>query len=105
MQEKKRKILLISLEVISLAIILPIFYWYTLKLVIDPIEIHVFEVIPTMLFFLIVIGFDILWIVLMRACPRINIHIKVVLTVLILTLSASFLTCLIVLQALSDAFV
>ena len=103
MQEKKQKILLICLEVISMSVLIPAFYLGLTKLLIEPIEYYVYGTIPFPLTFLVVLGFDVVWIVLMRLCPRDKIHVKVILTLLVLTFSAAIIIDLMVLSAL-DAF-
>ncbi len=105
MQQKRRKILLVSLKAVGLAVLIPVVYWIAFKLLLDPVEVFVFEKIPTWLVFLIVIGVNIGWIVVMKVWPLKSIYIKIVLTLLVFTLSASFLTCLVALRALSGAFV
>ncbi len=111
MQEKKRKILLICLEVVSLAIILPIFYWGTVKLLLGPIEDTFYPHMPyqqrfvsTWIASFAILAFDTIWIVLMKLCLRDKIHVKVVLTLLVLTFSASVLSCFIIVDALTGAF-
>lgn len=42
---------------------------------------------------LTVLGFDVIWIIIMVLCPLRSIKVKVVLTLLVLALSASVLTC------------
>lgn len=107
MQEKRQKILLICLEVISLAILLPIFYWGTFKLLFVPLVDVVYypdRKISTLIAFLVVLGFDVVWVILMKLCPRDKIHVKVVLTLLVLTFSAVILTCFVWADALDAAF-
>jgi len=109
MQEKKRKVLLISLEIISLAIILPIFYCGTLKLVLAPIEDTYYTsradpILPVWGVVVLILAIDAIWIVLMKLCPKDKIHIKVVLTFLVLTVSAAVLSGFVVIEALSKAF-
>jgi len=107
MQENKQKILLICLEVISLAVLLPIFFCGTFKLLFIPLVDVIYyphRKVSTLMAFLIVLGFDFVWIVLMRLCPRDKFHVKVVLTLLVLTLSAVILTCFVWADALEGAF-
>lgn len=108
MDEKKRKILLICLEATSLAIILPIFYWGTLKLVLGPIENAYYTsrvpIIPIWAVVVLIVAINIIWVMLMRMCPEDSINIKVVLTLLILTVSAAILSGFVVIEALSKAF-
>jgi len=109
MQRKKQKILLMCLEIISLAIILPIFYWGTLKLVLAPIEDTYYTsradpILPIWGVVVFILAIDAIWIVLMKLCTKDKIHIKVVLTLLVLTLSAAVLSGFVVIEALSKAF-
>lgn len=107
MQEKNQKLLLICLEVVSLATLIPVFYWGTFKLLFVPLVDVVYypdRKISTLMAFLIVLGFDVAWIALMRLCPRDKFHVKVVLTLLVLTLSAVILTCFVWADALEGAF-
>ncbi len=111
MQENKRKILLICLEVISLAVILPIFYWGTLKLALAPIEKTFYShdlydqpIFPIWGAVVLILAIDAIWILLMKLCPKDKIHTKVVVTLLVLTLSAAVLSGFVVVEALSKAF-
>ncbi|MHC4154932.1 MAG: hypothetical protein ACYST6_08435 [Planctomycetota bacterium] len=108
MQEKKRLILLICLEIISLAIMIPIIYCGTIKLFFGPIDdaFYPYErrLIPVWMVFIAILLLNVLWIILMRLCPRDTIHVKVVLTSLVLVLSAAVLSCFVVLGALEGAF-
>ena len=105
MQEKKQKYLVVFLIAGWIVVSIPVVYWLTFKLLLEPVEIYVFGKIPTWLVFLIVIGVNIGWIVVMKVWSLKSIYIKIVLTLLVFTLSASFLTCFVVLRALSGAFV
>ena len=113
MQEKKKEILLIALEVISLAVLLPILYCGTVKLLLGPIEdtfyphdLYEHRSVSTWMVFVFVLAFNAIWIILMKLCPRdkIKIHVKVVLTLLVLTFSAAILSCFIIVDALTKAF-
>jgi hypothetical protein len=109
MREKKRKNLLICLEVSSLAVLLPIFYWGTVKLVLAPIEDAYYTsradpILPIWGVVVLILAVDAIWIVLMTLCPKDKIHIKVVLTLLFLTVSAAVLSGFVVIEALSKAF-
>lgn len=99
MQEKKRKILLICLEVISLAILLPKLFWGTVKSLLGPIEnSDLNDILPTWMVFVFILVFNVIWFMLMKLCPRDKIHVKVVLTLLVLTFSAAVLFCFIYLK-------
>lgn len=108
MGAKKRKILLIFMEVISLAMSLPLLYWGTLNLILDPIEKAYYTsrvpVIPVWGAVALIIVVNIIWIMLMKLCPKENINIKIVLTLLVLTISAAILSGFVVIEALSKAF-
>ena len=100
MQEKSQKILLICLEVISLAIILPIFYWGAVKHLLKPIgktfyppDLHEHRIVSAWMVFVFILVFNAIWFMLMKLCPRDKIHVKVVLTLLVLTFLVSVLSC------------
>ena len=96
-----RKRLLISLEVVSLAIAITVIYVGGIMLLIDPISLigdWVFT--PSALF--IILGFDVVWIITMILWPLKNTHVKVLLTLLVLTFSTSLLTCCIGVLFLPD---
>ena len=109
MEDKKRRVLLICLEIICLATLLPVFYWGTLKLVLDPIEKAYYTsrpepIIPIWGAVVLILAVDAIWIGLMRLCPKDKIDAKVILTFLVLTISAAILSGFIVIEALSKAF-
>lgn len=107
MQKKNQKILLICLEVVSLAIILPIFYWGTFKLLFVPLVDVIYypsRKISTLAAFFIVLGFDLGWIFLMYLCPKDKMHVKIILILLVFAFSAAILTCFVVADALEGAF-
>lgn len=108
MQEKSQKILLICLEVISLAILLPLFYWSIVKLLLHPIgymfyphDLYEYRIVSTWMVWVVILFFDAIWIILMKKYLRGKVHIKVVLTLLILTFSAAVISCFVILDALS----
>ncbi len=95
MQEKKRKFPLTPLETILLAILTPIIYvGGFMSLVVWQKRSYpdFFENNPYGLSYFIVLGFDAVWIVLMKLWPYRNIKVKVVLTLLVFILSALVLT-------------
>lgn len=96
-----RKRLLISLESVSLAVAITVIYVGSLMLLIDPINL-MGNWVSTPSAFFIVLGFDVAWIITMILWPLKNTHIKVLLTLLILTLSASILTCCVGVFLLGD---
>lgn len=101
MHKKKRKILFLCLEIISLAILTPILYLCTTKLLACPIEYYIYGKISIRKVFFIILGFDTVWIITMIICRVINIHVKIFLTLLVLILSASVLVDLLVIDSLS----
>jgi len=108
MEEKKQKILLVCLEVICIVTLMPIFYWSALKLLYIPIA-DIFytskkPIIPLWLFVMLILVCDAGWIKLMMLCPKSERHIKLILTLLVLTFSASLLSCIVVCNALEGAF-
>jgi hypothetical protein len=113
MQEKTRKILLICLEVVSMAIFLPVFYWGAVRFMLKPIGktfyppdlYHEHRVVSTWMVFVFILVFNAIWFILLELCPREKIHTKVVLTLLVLTFLASVLSCFVVLDALEGAFI
>ena len=105
MQEKKRKFPFTPLETILLAILTPIIYLGTTMLLFKPMNsVYMPDWFFSWLGFFIVLGFDVVWVVIMRLWPLKNIKVKIVLTVLVITLSASVLTCWVALNALSDVW-
>lgn len=102
MKEEKRRLLMICLEVVSLGGLLPLFYWGTLRLFLEPIcDVFYYTYkIRVLGAFLIVAGFDAVWLVLMWLCPKERIHAKVILTLLVLTFSAAVVSCFVIARAL-----
>jgi hypothetical protein len=107
MQEKGKKILLIRLEIFSLAVLLLIFYVGMVKLLYVPLldwayyptrNIHTFKAL------IIVLSFDFVWLLLMKICFKDKMHIKIILTLLVLTFSAAILTCFVLAHATEHAF-
>ena len=98
-----RKRLIHTIEIALLSILTPVIYIGGYKILLKPIEIHVFEVIPTGLIFLVVLLVNIVWIIILVKWPFIkNTLIKILLTWLLLLSSAIFLSCLFVLHVLSS---
>jgi len=104
MRENTRKFPLGYWEIVFLAILTPVIYLGATRLLFEPINFHMGYWFFSWLGFFIVLGFDVVWVVLMKLWPLKNIKVKIVLTLLVLTLSASVLTCWIVLNALSDVW-
>ncbi len=111
MQEKKQKILLICLEVISLAILLPILFFGIVSLLLGPIEDNFYphdlydrRIIHTWMVFVFILALNAIWFTLMKLCPKDKIHVKIVLTLLVLTFSAAVLSCFVIVDALTNTF-
>ena len=84
-----------------MAILTPVLYLCTTKLLARYIEYYIYGKISIRKVFFIILGFDIVWIATMILCRAINIHIKIFLTLLVLILSVSVLVDLLVIDALS----
>ena len=99
MHEKNRKVLLICLEVISLAILLPKFFWGAVKSLLGPIEdSELNDILPIWLVCMFILFFNAVWFMLMKLCPKDKIHVKVILTLFVITFSAATLFCFIYLK-------
>jgi glucan phosphoethanolaminetransferase (alkaline phosphatase superfamily) len=95
---KSKKVLLIILEVVALATLTFIPYWYMVKLMIGhSIRIMGLNIngdwIFTGTFLIAVLTFDIIWLATIKFWPLKNIPIKIVLTLLIFAFSAAVATC------------
>jgi hypothetical protein len=101
MQENKRKLSLTWWEIVCLAILALIVYFGGTMLLGKQMNLHLGPWFFTPVGLLVVLGFDIIWVVLMKLWPLQNVKVKLVLTVLVLTLSVSVITCWILLNALS----
>lgn len=112
MQKKIDKTRLSRLDIVFLVIATLLVYIGAIKLLFIPIGEAFYsraiyqQRISLGLVFLILLGFDVAWIVLMRLWPLKNIpkRLSIFLTVLVLTLSASVFTCFLVLDAFERAF-
>jgi hypothetical protein len=107
MQEKGKQILLICLKFFSLAALLLIFYAGMVKLLYVPLldwAYYPTHKIHTLKALIIVLSFDFVWLLLMKMCPKDKMHIKTVLTLLILVFSAAILTCFVLAHATEHAF-
>jgi len=105
MQEKERKFPLSPLEIIFLAIVAIAVYVGAILLLGKPINHHM----PNWFFgpigFFMIFGFDIIWIIGMKLWKFKSVRIKIIkkiLSVLVLALSASILTCWLILNLLSN---
>ena len=110
MQKKIDKTRLSRLDIVFLVIATPIIYLGGIKLLFVPLVDAIYyphRKIFTGIAFLIILAFDAVWVVLMRYRPLKNIprRLKIFLTVLVLTLSAIVLSCLVIADALEKAFV
>ncbi len=105
MQEKKRKFPLTPLESIFLAIFTIVFYvgGFILLVVWQGRSYpNFFENNPYGLSYLIVIGLDVGWIMLMKIWPYRNIKVKIALTLLVFVLSALVLTDLFITEVFNS---
>ena len=105
MQEKKRKFPLSVPEIIFLIMVIPTIFYVAMRILIKPMN---SPDMPYWFFGLIgplmVIGFDILWVIAMKLLFKNNIRVKIYLTLLALTLSASVLACWALLNLLSGSW-
>ncbi len=103
MQEKKRKFPLSIPEVVFLIILIPVIFYVAMRIFIKPMN---SPDMPDWFFGplgpLIVIGFDVLWIIGMRILPLKNMRVKIYPTLFVLTLSVSALASWALLKLLSD---
>ena len=104
MLQKKRKFLLICLELIFLAVLTALIYVGSYVLLFGPMDLLISKGISTWVALFVILGFDLVWIIIMKLWPLKNIHVKIVLTLIVFAVSASILTCLIVVPVLRDAF-
>jgi len=98
MRDEKKKALLWCL---GCALLAPVIFLGASKLLAELIEIYLYGRISIRLAFAIVLGFDIVWIIIIILCPLKNIVVKIALMLLVLTLSAAILWDLLVIDALS----
>ena len=103
MEEENREHLLIVLDVVLLIIVVPILFAGAYFLLFEIARHYALPEIPYWLAPL-VLCFDVLWIVLILLSSWINIHVKVILTILVFTLSASVLFWLFAMWVLSGVF-
>jgi hypothetical protein len=104
MQKKKRQLPLSSFEIVLLVFAIPVIFYYTGRLLGEPINSDA----PTWFFgflgLLAILGFDCAWIALMKFWPLKNLRVKIYLTSLILTISAVILYCWVMLNLLSGVW-
>jgi len=105
MQEKKRKFPLSTCEVVLLVILLPIFCWGTFWLLFLPLmglNYYPNRKISTLAAFFLVLGFNAIWLLLMKLCCRGKTNIKLIITLFVLAFSATILTCFVVADVLLE---
>ena len=105
--EQKRGMLLIYLEAICLALIIPLFYWGTFRILLDTVANRIYDPHGDVAFvvaLLVIVALNGAWLKLMALCPKKDLHAKIILTLLVLTLSVAVLSCFIVARALRGAF-
>jgi ABC-type phosphate/phosphonate transport system permease subunit len=90
--ENVKKRLSVTSEVIILIILAVGLYLGELKLLVDPISIMGDWPFSTQ-FFAAVLTFDVIWFVTIRVWPLKNVHVKIILTILVVTFSAAIMTC------------
>ncbi len=86
----------------KVVLLIPIVYVIGVIFLYEPINYLMDDWFFTWRGFLTVLGFDVIWIVIMVLCPLRRIKVKVVLTFSVLALSASVLTCWALLKSLSS---
>jgi hypothetical protein len=101
---EKRKLVMILLEVIFLLVAIPMLYWGGVKLLLGPIADILYDRLPTTVVIFIVLFFDLFWVAVIIFWPKGKIHARILLTILVLTLSAVVITCFVVADALDGAF-
>lgn len=105
MQEQTHKFPLRCWEVVLLAILTPIIYVGGYGILYKSIiKIWVLRRMPILLAFLLILAFDIAWVIMAIKLPLKSIKLKIISTWLILVLSASLLTYLFILDILRGAF-
>ena len=107
MQEKKQRVLTFFLEVISLAVLLPIFYFGTFKFLLVQLSDLTYcpnPKISVSTVFIIVLCFDAIWLLLMKLCFRNKLNIKLIITLFVLAFSAVILTGFVITAVLDEAF-
>lgn len=92
MQEKNPKIPLTSFEIVFLAILIPIIYLGAVISIFGKEYYLPWRMVSVKLVVFIVLGFDMIWVILMKFWPLKYTRAKVLLTLLVLTLSAIILT-------------
>jgi hypothetical protein len=93
-----KKALPITLEVTGLVMLTIIAYWCTVKLMIGrPIRIIGIYINGDWMFsgtfLIIVLMFDVIWLATIKFWPFKNIHVKIILTLLLVAFSAAVVTC------------
>jgi hypothetical protein len=112
MQKEKKEKLLLGLEVVLLAIftlglVFSAFsteiFWIVVRFLVDLIEGYVCQIMPLWLVFILVLGFDISWILLMVKWKGLkNIYVKIFITWVVIVISGFVLFALIGLTILNS---
>lgn len=112
MQKEKKEKLLLRLEVVLLVIftiglVFSAFsteiFWDVVRFLVDLIERYVCQIMPLWLVFILALGFDISWIVLMVKWKGLkNIYVKIFITWVVIVMSALVLFALIGLAILNS---
>lgn len=104
MQEQTHKFPLHSWEVVLLVILTPIIYVGGYGILYKSIiKIWVLRRMPILLAFLLILAFDMVWVIMAIKLPLKSIKLKIISIWLILVLSASLLTYLFILDILRGA--
>ena len=98
MQIKRRKTLLWYVGGVLLT---PLIFLVASKSLLWHVEFYIYERISIPRVFAIVLVFDVIWVILMMLWPLKKIHVKIVLTLFVLALSAAVLIDLVVIDALN----
>jgi len=102
--EAKKKFPLSVLEVVLLIIVTPIVFYFLIKLLSEPIN----KDAPNWFFsfwgVLLILGFDCLWLMIMKLCPLKMLRIKIYTSIIVFVISLAFLTCWAVLNMLSGVW-
>ena len=111
MPEKRQKFRLSPLEIVCLVILTPIIYLGGIKLLLVPIgkafyphTSYVYGGIYIWIVFIILLGFNVVWLVLMKLWPLRNVKVKIILTWFVFILSAVVMSCFAIGDALDAAF-
>jgi hypothetical protein len=89
---KRKKVLLIILEVIALAVLTIASYLGSMWWLLGIIGYIFSSDFPPVIYLVTILIFDVLWLATIKFWPLKNIHIKIILTLLVIAFSAAFIT-------------